>query len=295
METRRPQALARLEELKGRWWHSLDLGEGIFTDGHKTAEVLRREFEALQLPILDGKSVLDIGAWDGYFSFEAERRGADRVVALDHFVWSLDSPAAADYREKCDEEGIAPKAYDEVPSLWRPADLPGKRPFDTAHDALESKVEPVVADFMTMDLKELGCFDVVLFLGVLYHLHDPFGALKRVAQVTRELAVIETAAVFVEVYEDRELCAFFSEDQLLGDPTNWWAPNVAALVGMCKAAGFRKVQTNLDPSTGAEHQGPRPLVRRSLSAAGAAWRSWKGTRQPLPPVLDYRTVVQAWK
>src|SRR5450759_5338503 len=65
------------------WWHSVDLGERV-TPGHKAPELLEREWANLRLPDLAGHSVLDIGCWDGWFSFRAEREGAARVVALDH-------------------------------------------------------------------------------------------------------------------------------------------------------------------------------------------------------------------
>src|SRR6204780_4689052 len=72
------------------WWHSIDLGDGLVTPGHKTPDVLARELEALRLPDVRGRSVLDIGGWDGFFAFEAERRGARRVAVLDHYMWSMD-------------------------------------------------------------------------------------------------------------------------------------------------------------------------------------------------------------
>ena len=69
-----------------RWFHSIDLGHGIVTPGlDRSSEKLAR----LQLPAtLEGRTVLDIGAWDGFFSFEAERRGARRVLAVDSYCWS---------------------------------------------------------------------------------------------------------------------------------------------------------------------------------------------------------------
>src|SRR5947209_4915080 len=72
------------------WWHSVDLGYGVVTQGHKSIDQIHHEIAAFQFPDLGGKTFLDIGAWDGAFSFEAERRGARRVVALDHYVWSID-------------------------------------------------------------------------------------------------------------------------------------------------------------------------------------------------------------
>lgn len=141
----------------------------MVTPGSKTQEQLRHEIEALQLPNLHGKTVLDIGAWDGFFSFAAEQRGA-KVVSLDHYVWSVDIPAWNAYWQKCQQEGKPAKPHNLVPEVWHPDTLPGKRGYDTAHKALESKAEWVVGNFDEMDLDKLGMFDVVLYLGVLYHL-----------------------------------------------------------------------------------------------------------------------------
>src|SRR2546423_15271821 len=68
-----------------RWYHTIDLGQGVVTRGvDNSPERLAR----VHLPSdLSGCSVLDIGAWDGFFSFEAERRHASRVVATDHYAW----------------------------------------------------------------------------------------------------------------------------------------------------------------------------------------------------------------
>src|SRR5690242_19848834 len=180
----RAAALARLGDLRGHWWHSIDLGDGVRTEGRKSAEILRKELADVDLPDVRGKSVLDIGAWDGFYSFEAERRGASRVVALDYFTWSLDLDAQHGYLERCQLAGETPRSWDQVPEVWQPETLPGKACFDTAAMALGSDVESVVADFLEVDLDALGTFDVVLFLGVLYHLTDPFGALRRLALVT---------------------------------------------------------------------------------------------------------------
>ena len=61
------------------WWHSIDLGSGIVTPGTQSQEFLKARMRSLQLPDLQGKSVLDIGAYDGFYSFEVERLGAARV------------------------------------------------------------------------------------------------------------------------------------------------------------------------------------------------------------------------
>ena len=71
------------------WFHSIDLGDGITTPGQKTPRVMAIEFENTFAKVdLTNKSVLDIGAWNGGFSVEAMRRGAARVVALDHHTWN---------------------------------------------------------------------------------------------------------------------------------------------------------------------------------------------------------------
>ncbi|HEX7784685.1 MAG TPA: hypothetical protein VF653_00555, partial [Methylomirabilota bacterium] len=73
------------------WFHSIDLGHGVVTPGTKPSKALRAEADAIFGPLdLRGKSVLDIGAWNGYFSFEAKRRHAERVLATDHYCWSPD-------------------------------------------------------------------------------------------------------------------------------------------------------------------------------------------------------------
>ena len=148
-----------------------------------------------QLPDFRGRSVLDIGAWDGYYSFLAERRGASRVVALDHYAWGVDFTARIAVLERVPRTRRAARIKTrDTTEFWRD-DLPGRRGFDLAHRALESRVEPVVADFTTIDLSTLGTFDIVLYLGVLYHMKEPLTCLERLRARSRsEVAVIETVA-----------------------------------------------------------------------------------------------------
>lgn len=219
----------------------------MVTAGRKSSEVLAREFESLHLPDLRGKSVLDIGAWDGYFSFEAERRGAARVVALDHYAWSVDQALQQRRTAERVARGDPVLAWDRDPELWQPGALPGRAGFDLAHRCLGSQVEAVVGDFMTMDLGVLGTFDVVLFLGVLYHLLDPLTALRRLAQVTGGLAIVETVCVVVPGWEHHALWEHFEGAELDGDPSNWWAPNAAGLEALARTAGFATVELKGHP------------------------------------------------
>jgi SAM-dependent methyltransferase len=187
------------------WWHSIDLGSGKVTPGTKTAALLEREASALHLPDLAGKSVLDIGAWDGYYSFLAERAGARRVVALDYYTWSVHLPAFQAHVEDSRRRGEPFRAPHEQAALWDPEGLPGKRGFDLAHRLRNSRVEAIVAGFTTVDLDALGTFDVVLFLGVIYHLENPLAAARRLREITRELAVVESEAIHVPGEEDRPM------------------------------------------------------------------------------------------
>ena len=255
------------------WWHSIDLGDGVTSDGRKTAEQLDGEWRALELPDLRGKSVLDIGAWDGYFSFRAEEEGATRVVALDHYMWSMDIPRQQEYYEECLRTGTVPVQYHTDPRFWRPDELPGKAGFDTAHRARDSRVESVVGDFMTMDLSKLGQFDVVLFLGVLYHMRHPLLSLERVARLTRQLLVVETSAVAVPGFEHHSFAEFFESNELNGDVSNWWTPNRHAAMALCRAAGFTRVDAGQDAAD-------RPTQRDALHRYRLVVRAWK--ERPAP-------------
>src|SRR5262252_7292582 len=84
-------------KLLPEWYHSIELAPGIVTPGRRIVEHQQELLAGLDM---QGKSVLDIGAYDGYFSFTAERMGASRVVALDHYVWSADmTEAVKEWRE----------------------------------------------------------------------------------------------------------------------------------------------------------------------------------------------------
>jgi tRNA (mo5U34)-methyltransferase len=192
-----------------RWFHSIDLGQGVVTPGQviPATQTLPR----IGLPAdLTGKTVLDVGAWDGFFSFEAERRGAKRVLATDSKAW----------------EGGTPYT--------------NKRGFELARRTLGSKVEDHNIDVMDLSPEKVGTFDVVLFLGVLYHLRHPMLALEKVFSVTRDLLILETVTDLI--WTRYPVMRFYPADELAGDASNWFGPNPAAVVGMLKAVGFRKVE-----------------------------------------------------
>ena len=211
-------------------------------------------------------------------------------MALDHYVWSLNLPKhSQEYWREGKECGVAPH---ETPN-WQPDKLVGKRGYDTAHKALGSKVETVVGDFMTMDLEPLGTFDVVLFLGVLYHMENPLASLRRVASLSNGVAIIETHAIVVPGYEHLELCEFYSSNQLSGDVSNWWGPNLKALEGMCRAAGFARVEVERRSGYVDALHLKDSLYRKTRNAVSHMLRK-SSLVAPLTP-RHFRAVVHAWK
>ena len=181
-----------MDEIK--WFHSIPLDDGTVTPGLDSS---MDKLEQVCLPKdLSGKTVLDIGAWDGFFSFQAEKAGAERVLATDHFCWS--GPG------------------------WGTKDG-----FNFAHKALKSKVESLDIDAMDISPDNVGKFDVVMFLGVLYHLQDPMGGLRVAASVCNELLIIET--VVDDLHRRKPSMVYYPGDTLNRDDTNYWAPNVAAM------------------------------------------------------------------
>ena len=150
-------------------------------------DTTRDRLDLLRIPPdLRGKSVLDVGAWDGFFSFEAERRGADRVLATDSFAW--------------DGTNWSTKAG-----------------FELCRRALGSSVEDQNIDVLALSPDALGGqLDVVLCLGVLYHMKHPLLMIERVASVTRELLILET---HVDMTWTRRPAMAFYPDRLGVDPT----------------------------------------------------------------------------
>lgn len=206
------------------WFHRIDLGHGSVTPGVDNSP---GKLAALGIPAsLAGKSVLDIGAWDGFFSFEAERRGAQRVLATDSFVWE----------GKC--SGCS------------------KAGFELARTARNSKVEDHHIDILDLMPEKIGVFDVVFCLGVLYHMRHPLLALERVAGVTAPggMLILETHVEMLHIR--RPAMAFYAGDELDGDASNWCGPNPACVVAMLKTAGYRFVRIH-DPDLVRSYAAPR--------------------------------------
>jgi tRNA (mo5U34)-methyltransferase len=269
------------------WYHSIDLGGGVVTPGNPVDARMRRD----GLPDLRGRTVLDIGAWDGFWSYEAERRGASRVVAMDHYAWCVDFARRLEYWERCEANGETPDHRLDFTEFWRPDEMPGRTGFELAHAALGSSVVPVCADFMTADPESVGRFEVVLFLGVLYHLREPLTALERVYGLTEEVAVVETEAIAVLGLPGENLLEFHDTGGLRGDYTNWFVPTEGALHALCKAAGFSRVVTKVGPPP------PSRLIksalRRYMNRSSGSYRRSRDSAHPA--MTRYRIAVHAYR
>lgn len=190
------------------WWHTIDMGDGVRSPGY--ADLRSQEIRAEAIPRqLRGKTVLDIGCWDGYFSFLCERRGST-VTPVDNFQYK-----------------------DFVRSKYG-VELQGGEGFRMAAGLLGSRLTLTQRDFAS--IREP--FDVVLFLGVLYHERYPLLALEHLARLTRECAVVETHYIKAG---SEPLLRFYPGRSLNGDPTNYWGPTLSCVELMLIDVGFRSV------------------------------------------------------
>lgn len=205
------------------WYHRIALPGGIVTPGYAPLSA-----ESYRIPErLDGLRVLDVGAWDGFWTFEALKRGAREVVAIDDFSDSLDVNTNASRTQK-----------------WHT--------FDLCKDALGytdaqcSRQELSVYD---VSPEKLGTFDVVFFFGALYHLRHPLLALDKLSAVCAQWIFIETAILndfspyrggLHQGYPDNNqvVMEFYPGTEYGNNPTNWWTPTLACLIRMVLAAGF---------------------------------------------------------
>jgi tRNA (mo5U34)-methyltransferase len=216
------QIRERVSDL-GRWFHNLDLGGVKTAPDHMLGDYPRCKWQgfAHALPAdLRGKSVLDIGCNAGFYSIEMKRRGADRVVGIDS------------------DEGYLAQAR------------------------FAAEMCGVDIELEQMSVYEVGRleerFDVVLFMGVLYHLRHPLLALDLIHEhVARDLLVFQsmlrgsdrvTPVADDYAFWDREIFEdpayprmHFVENLYAGDPTNWWIPNRACAEAMLRSSGFAVV------------------------------------------------------
>jgi tRNA (mo5U34)-methyltransferase len=196
------------------WWHKVEVLPGLFTPGEDDPK--SRLYQMGIPEDLTGKTVLDIGAYDGFFSFYCERKGAE-VTAID-----VISP---------DECG-----------------------FNVLKSILDSNVKHIQSTVYNLDPAKIGKFDVVLFFGVLYHLRHPLLALDKIYNICDDLLILESQICDEYLINSEnqivgskslsdEFCKmpflqFYPNDELNGDPSNWFSPNEIALSKMIESCGF---------------------------------------------------------
>jgi len=198
------------------WHHSIDLGNGVVTPGGKSLAICNAEasliFDRMNL---NGRSVLDIGAWNGVFSFEAKRRGAAHVLATDSYCWSHPT-------------------------------IRGRETFDIARAALGVEIEAREVDAADLSPETVGQFDIVLYLGVFYHRYDAIEALARVARLAKQVLIVETHLELRDV--DVPAMAFYPGRELANDPTNWWGPNEHCMKALLLGHGFSEIEVSAHPA-----------------------------------------------
>ncbi|CAA9502444.1 MAG: Methyltransferase type 11 [uncultured Sphingomonas sp.] len=214
----------RVKEL-APWFHDLDL-KGVRTaPDHFLFDYPAgkfRRFASVVPEDLSGKSVLDIGCNAGFYSFDMKRRGASRVLGIDHDERYLEQARFA----------AEVLGFDDV-------------------------------EFRQGEVWDVGAlgerFDLVIFMGVLYHLRHPLLALDLIREhVAGDLLLFQslTAGSTEHAQPEPDYEFFegvkaiegegwplmhFVEHRLAGDPTNWWVPNSAACAAMLRSAGFNLV------------------------------------------------------
>lgn len=254
----RPDLEARVAAL--HWHHSIDLGDGLVTPGNKSLSVCARESAAVFDRVdLAGRSVLDVGAWTGHFSFEAKRRGAARVLATDSYCWTHPH-------------------------------FRGREAFDIANAALGYGVEAREIDVAQLSPETVGEFDVVLFLGVFYHRIDAVEALARVARLARQVLIVETQLDLRHL--NRPAMAFYPGKELGGDDTNWWGPNEHCVNALLAGHGFGRIEVGVSPTArynrAVFHAWRSDEARRRPLAPAERLR-------PNNPILNSAVARRVWK
>lgn len=217
------QIRRRVTEL-GNWFHNMNLGGVQTAPNHFLGDYPACKWQHFKHAIpsdLHGKTVLDIGCNGGFYAIEMKKRGASRVVAIDS-----------------DEQYLNQARF-------------------------AAEVSGVDIDFREMDvyrIAELGeQFDLVLFMGVLYHLRHPLLALDllydhAVGDTLIFQSLVRGSGEIAELEQDypfsnRDVFSregyplmYFVEHQYSGDPTNWWIPNRACVEAMLRSSGFEIVE-----------------------------------------------------
>lgn len=212
------------------WYHTIELSPGLTTRGvfdHRSCA------DRLGIPAsLAGKTALDVGTADGFWAFELERRGADRVRAID--VATLgDCDWIPTMRARMPEERLR--------------DVSWPRRFATAHAMRGSRVEYQTCSVYDLSPETVGTFEVVYCGSLLVHLQHPLRALINIRSVTREMAIVETAAIEEDVeaqFPDRPyvFAGHLHAEENPGANNVFWGFSTKALCNMLIYAGFATVE-----------------------------------------------------
>jgi len=204
------------------WYHRITLPGDVVTPGWAPIAP-----DTYRLPLqLNGLRVLDVGAWDGYWTFEALKRGAREVVAIDDFS---------------DNVGLNVAREDK----WKTFDL-----CRAAFGFDESRCSRQEMSVYDVSPERLGTFDLVLFFGTLYHLRHPLLALDKLAALCTGRIIVESAVTddfsaykggVGHGYGTDVVMEFYPDAQLGNNHSNWWAPTTTCMAHMLRAAGFKDV------------------------------------------------------
>ena len=206
MIERSPEDARAFLDASGFVWHQrFELAPGVFSPGINDISL---RLEESSLPPVRDKSVLDIGTCNGGMLFELEKLGASRLVGVD--------------------------IYDDQ---WFG--------FAALQAFLGSKAEYVQASVYGLERLLQERFDIVLFLGVLYHLRHPLLALDALRALTDQYAVVETAVCDerVAALADESVTLYYRANSLNNDYSNWFVPSRRTLVDWCESSGFSVVHS----------------------------------------------------
>lgn len=190
------------------WYHNIDLGGGLITPGRSWQHLWEPSARFLEESDLCGKTVLEIGSWDGYFGFRAETLGAAAVMATDIKPWET---------------------------------------FFLAREILGSKVEFRIASIYTLrEQFEIESFDVVLCYGVYYHLLHPMLGFVNANHVLKPGGSLLLEGAYYRRHEQESLVYFsHGADNLMPhDPTYCTCPTLKALENMLHASHFEVARMN---------------------------------------------------
>ena len=210
------------------WYHTIELGHGLVSKGFFD---LRSVVNRYGIPeSLRGKDCLEVATGDGFFAFEMERRGAEKVVAID-VARMADCDWVPDMKVR-----LAEAAEGD----------PWPRHFRIAHAMRGSRVDYRYCSVYDLSPYTVGTFDVVFCGSLLLHLQNPLAALQAIRSVTRGIAIVETAVFpeFEEKFPGQPLIQFGyqGDEKVPGENNTFWVMSSAALEKMLRYAGFAEVE-----------------------------------------------------